>query len=157
MTVPQQIARHLREVYFGGNWTSVNLQEMLADVTWQQATSQVDGFHSIATLVFHTGYFVRATLEALQGGSLNAPESESFYVPPIGSEQDWERFLARMWDDAELLAQFIEQLPESRLAEPFVEPRYGDYYRCLHGPIEHCHYHLGQIAMLKRMLAGDRV
>ena len=27
MNLTQQIAKHIREVYFGGNWTSVNLKE----------------------------------------------------------------------------------------------------------------------------------
>ncbi len=40
-------------------------------------------------------------------------------------------------------------MPESRLGEQFVDEKWGDYYRCLHGPIEHCHYHLGQIALIQ--------
>ena len=49
MNLPTQIAKHIKDVYFGGNWTSVNLKETLADVTWQQATTQVHNFNSIAT------------------------------------------------------------------------------------------------------------
>ena len=55
MNLPEQIAKHLREVYFGGNWTASSFKENLADVTWQQAVRQVDSFHPIATLVFHIG------------------------------------------------------------------------------------------------------
>jgi hypothetical protein len=28
MTSTKQIAKHLRKVYFGGNWTSANLKDM---------------------------------------------------------------------------------------------------------------------------------
>lgn len=54
MNVTEQIAKQLRTVYFGGNWTSVNFKETLADVTWQQATTQVYSCNTIAILVYHT-------------------------------------------------------------------------------------------------------
>lgn len=54
--------------------------------------------------------------------------------------------------DAEALACLIEQLPDSQLGEDFVDAKYGNYYRCLHGLVEHCHYHLGQIALIKSIV-----
>ncbi len=53
MNIPAQIAKNLREVHFGGNWTAVNLKDQLADVTWEQATTPVAFFNTIAALVFH--------------------------------------------------------------------------------------------------------
>ena len=155
MKSTDQIARHLREVHFGGNWTASNLRDTLAGVTWQGATTRVNGFHSIAALVYHMHYFVAATLQVLQGGPLDAKEASSFDHPPIACQQDWDNLLEKTWSDAEHLALAIEQLPESQLDEPFVDEKWGNHYRCLHGPIEHCHYHLGQIAMLKTLLAAD--
>ncbi len=152
MELTGQIAKHLREVHFGGNWTVSNLTEKLADVTWQQATTTVGTFHTIAALVYHMNYFVGATLKVLQGGPLDAKDKFSFDLPAITSQQDWERLLEKTWSDAENLALAIEQMPESQLWEDFADEKYGNYYRCLHGPIEHCHYHLGQIAMIKSML-----
>lgn len=152
MKLTEQIAKHLRAIHFGGNWTSSNLQDKLADVTWQQATTQVYSFHTIATLVYHMNYYVSATVKVLQGGPLDAKDKYSFDHPPILSQEDWEKLLEKTWTDAENLARLIEQLPESQLWESFVDEKYGNYYRCLHGPIEHCHYHLGQIALIKRIL-----
>ena len=40
MTLPEQMAQHLRQVHFGGNWTAVNLKDKMADLPWQLATSQ---------------------------------------------------------------------------------------------------------------------
>ncbi len=155
MNQTEQIARHLRDVHFGGNWTSVNLKETLADVSWQQATTQVASFHTIAALVYHMNYFVKATLKVLEGGPLDAHEKDSFNVAPIRCPQDWESLLSKTWEDAEALAALIEQLPDTQLWQPFLDEQYGNNYRCLHGPIEHCHYHLGQIAMLKAMLTAN--
>lgn len=152
MKLTHYIARHLRDVHFGGNWTDVCLKDKLADVTWQQATRSVGSFHTIAALVYHMNYFVSATLHVLQGGPLDASEKISFDHPPITSQQDWDQLLHKTWSDAENLARAIEQMPDSQLWENFIDEKYGNYYRCLHGPIEHCHYHLGQIALIKTML-----
>ncbi len=152
MELTEQIAKHLRDIHFGGNWTASNLKDKLADVTWQQATTPVDSFHTIAALVYHMNYFVNATLKVLQGGPLDAKDKFSFDHPPILSQADWEKLLDKTWADVENLASLIERLPEKMLWETFVDERYGNYYRCLHGPIEHCHYHLGQIALMKSII-----
>ncbi len=60
--------------------------------------------------------------------------------------------LEKTWADAENFAGMIEQLPESKLWEDFADPKYGNYYRNLVGIIEHIHYHLGQIVLIKKML-----
>ena len=152
MNLAEQIAKHLRDVHFGGNWTSSNLKENLADVTWQQATTKVYSFNTIATLVYHMNYFVSAVLKVLQGGPLDAKDKYSFDHPSILSQEDWEKLLARTWTDAENFARLIEQLPESMLWETFSDEKYGNYYRNIHGIIEHTHYHLGQIVLIKKIL-----
>lgn len=58
MSLVQQIAKQFRQVYFGGNWTSVNFKETLSDVDWKQATAKIHSFNTIAMLVFHTNYYV---------------------------------------------------------------------------------------------------
>ncbi len=147
-----QIAKHFREVHFGGNWTSVNLKDNLADVTWQQAIAQVYSINTIATLVYHMNYYVSAVAKVLQGGPLDAKDKYSFDHPPIHSQEDWEKLLEKTWTDAEIFAGLIERLPESKLEETFVDEKYGNYYRNIHGIIEHIHYHLGQIVLIKKIL-----
>jgi hypothetical protein len=153
MSLTAHIAKQLRDVHFGGNWTWVNLKETLADVTWQQATTKVYSFNTISTLVFHTSYYVGAVSKVLQGGPLDAHDKYSFEHPPITSQEDWEKMLEKVWADAENFARLIEQLPEEKLWETFFEEKYGTYYRNLHGIVEHLHYHLGQIVLIKKLLA----
>jgi hypothetical protein len=155
MNLTAQIAKHIRDVYFGDNWTSVNLKETLADVTWQQATTKVYSFNTIATLVFHTNYYITAVSKVLQGEPLNAKDTLSFEHSPIASEAGWEQLLNKTWADVENFATLIEQLPESKLEEDFTNKQYGNYYRNLHGIIEHVHYHLGQIVLIKKILQAD--
>ena len=152
MNLTTQIAKHFRDVHFGGNWTSVNLKETLTDVTWQQATTKIYSLNTIATLVFHINYYVSAVTKVLQGEPLTAHDKYSFDLPPIQNQEDWEKLLNKTWSDAENFVQLIDQLPESKLGETFSDEKYGTYYRNIHGIIEHTHYHLGQIVLIKKIL-----
>ncbi len=151
MSTPQQLAKHFRDVHFGGNWTCVNLKDTLNGVTWQQATTRVYDCNTIAVLVFHVNYYIEVQIKVLQGGALDAHDKYSFDCPPIESQQDWDNMLDKVWNDAETFAKLVEQLPESQLWENFVEEKYGTYYRNIQGIIEHTHYHLGQISLLKKI------
>jgi len=152
MALTAQIAKHFREVQFGGNWTSSNLKDALADVSWQQATAKIDSLNTIAALVYHINYYVSAVLKVLQGEPLTASDKYSFDLPPITTDEDWKHLLDKLWTDAESFAGLIEQMPDSKLEETFVDEKYGTYYRNLHGIIEHTHYHLGQIVLIKKLL-----
>lgn len=152
MNLTAQIAKHSRAVHTGGNWTDVNLKDTLANITWQQATTKVYSFNTIADLVFHMNYFVSAVLKVLQGNPLDAHDKFSFDHPPVLSQEDWENLLNKTFTDAEYFASLIEQLPENKLWEDFSEKKYGNYYSNIHGIIEHNHYHLGQIVLIKKML-----
>lgn len=152
MNLSSQTARHFREVFFGGNWTSVNLKQTLEGVNWQQATMQVKSCNCIAALVYHIHYYVRVVKEVLQGEQLNASDKYSFDLPAITSQADWDAMLQKVWDDVNAFAGLLEQLPDDKLNTVFVEEKYGTWYRNIHGIIEHTHYHLGQISLLKKML-----
>lgn len=152
MHLTKNMAKHFRDVYFGINWTWSNLKDQLADVSWQQAIAKIEGINTIAVLVYHMNYYVEAALKVLQGKPLDASDKYSFALPPIESQEDWDKLLQKTWTDAELFASLVEQLPEEKLWETFAEEKYGNYYRNIHGIIEHNHYHLGQIVLIKKLL-----
>ncbi len=152
MTLNNQIAKHFRDVYFGSNWTSVNLKDTLADVSWEEATTKLHNLNTIASLVFHINYYVNPILKVLQGEALVANDKFSFDFPTITSESDWQKLEAKVFLDVELFAAEIEKLDETKLFEDFADQKYGSYYRNLHGIIEHTHYHLGQICLIKKIV-----
>jgi hypothetical protein len=152
MTIVNQIAKHFRDVYFGGNWTSVNLKDILADVSWEDATTKLYNLNSIASLVFHVNYYVAPVIKVMQGKALVASDKFSFGLPAITSEKDWQKLVTKVFAEAELFATEIEKLDEAKLFSDFTDPKYGSYYKNLHGIIEHTHYHLGQISLIKKIL-----
>ena len=152
MNTTQQLAKHCRDVHFGGNWTFVNLKDTLADITWQEATTQYQDSNTIATLLFHINYYINPVARVLQGEPLNASDKFSFDCPTITSQEEWEHLVQKTLDEAEQFAKEIEKLEESKLFEVFSEEKYGNYFRNLLGIIEHTHYHLGQIALIKKMI-----
>jgi uncharacterized damage-inducible protein DinB len=152
MNWSSQIAKLIRAVYSGGNWCGVNLKDTLEGVTFEQATSKVYSFNTIAALVYHMNYYVIALIKVMQGGPLDAHDKYSYDCPPIQSQEDWEKLLDKLWSDGENLITLVEQMPDNKLQEIFSQEKYGTYYRNIHGVIEHLHYHLGQIVLIKKLL-----
>lgn len=152
MSLSAHIAKHIRDVHFGGNWTFVNLRDTLNDISWQQATNKTEGFNTIAALAFHINYFIEGVTQVLQGGPLTTKDALSFTHPPVTSAAEWDAMRNKLWADAETFAALIEQLPEEKMWADFVDAKYGNYYRNLQGIIEHTHYHMGQIVIIKKML-----
>lgn len=124
---------------------------------WQQASTKVHSLNTILALVYHSNYYVRAILGVLQGKPLDARDRFSFDHPRIDAEEAWQRMMDNTLSDAEMLANLIERLPEEQIWETFVEEKYGRHYRNFQGLIEHCHYHLGQIVLVKKILTEKNI
>lgn len=153
MNLGTQIAKQFREVHLDGKWVAAtNLKDQLSDLTWKQATTKVDSLNTIAALAFHINYYVAGLVNVFEGGPLNIRDKYSYDLPPIKSKEDWEKLLNKMWSDAEKFANLVEQMPDEKLSEGFVDKKYGNYYRNIHSIIEHTYYHLGQIVMLKKLI-----
>lgn len=152
MEIAIQLAKHIRSLYFGKNWTAVSFKETLADVDWEEASKQMGDCNSILTLVHHTTYYMKVQLPVFDGGELVASDKDSFIHDPMTSAEDWEAVKNEMFQVAETYASKIESLPENIFDKSFADEKYGSYYRNLQGVIEHSHYHLGQIVLVKKLL-----
>jgi DinB superfamily len=151
MNITQAIARHIREIHFGGNWTWSAMQEVLADVSCEEAVKQTGGCNTIATLVYHMNFYLKIVHQRLEGGGVRFKHEDSFAAPLIDSEEAWQALLQQTWQDAENFAFAVEAMPEQKLWES-ISAEHGSYYKNLHGVVEHNHYHLGQIAVLKKII-----
>ena len=152
MTLSTLSAKQFYNVYFGGNWTSVNYKDVLAEIDWKQAIKKINGCNSIAELVYHTNYFVAGVNEVFKGKPLEIRDKFSFDFPNITCKKDWETMVTKSLNDARIFSKLVEELSEKQLKASFVDEKYGNYFSNIHGIIEHCHYHLGQIVILKKII-----
>jgi hypothetical protein len=151
MSLTKQIAMHIRDIHFGNNWTDSDMTTVLKDVTWQEAMDSSLPCNSIALLVFHMNAYLCVVHQRLSGKGLTFKHEDSLITPAIASEADWQALLQQTWDDAEAFAKAVEQFPEARLWADF-SPTHGNFYKNIQGIVEHNHYHLGQIALVKKLL-----
>ena len=148
-----QLAKRFREVILDGFWiANTNFKDQLKDVTWKQATTKIGDLNTIAMLTFHIDYYIAGILNVFEGGDLEIKDQFSFDFPAIESQQQWEDLLNKLWQDAEKFATLLEQMPDSKMDDVFVDEKYGTYRRNIDGMIEHSYYHLGQITLIKKLL-----
>ena len=153
MNLSKQIANQFREVHLNGTWiANTNLKTALEDVSWEMATTKIGSLNTIAAIAYHLNYYVAGLVNVLEGGTLDIKDKYSFDMPAINSQEDWETMLSKMHEDAERFATLLSELPDEQINGPFVEEKYGSYYRNLTGMIEHAYYHLGQIVLIKKLL-----
>ncbi|WP_340202663.1 DinB family protein [Ascidiimonas sp. W6] len=151
MNTTEQLAKHIKDVHFGGNWTASNLKEQLENVNLQQATTKIGDLNTIAVLVFHINYYANAITGVLKGKPLEAKDKYSFDLPPLHTEEEWQALVAKVLQQGLELSELVAKLPDSILAADFTDAKYGNYHRNFLGFIEHTHYHLGQISLLKKL------
>lgn len=104
-------------------------------------------------LTFHIDYYIAGLVNVFEGGDLEIRDKYSFDLPPLESPEQWENLKNKLWNDSEKFAILLEQMPDSKMNEPFVDEKYGTYLRNIDGMIEHCYYHLGQITLIRKLLS----
>lgn len=151
MNSTKAIADRFREVILNGTWiANTNYKNQLSGLDWKIATVKVDSLNTIAILAQHVHYYINGVKAVLKGGALDVKDKYAFDFPPLQSQDQWNSFLETFWRDAEEFASLVEQMPEAKLADIFVEEKYGTYGRNIEAMIEHSYYHLGQIVLLKK-------
>lgn len=132
------------------------------DISAELAGRHVAGFpHSIAQLVFHINYWMEYELLRIRGQRPKYPEhsADSFPASPSADEGEWDRLRSHM---KELLAEFAG-LAKSSCAEldRQIETAHdgdqkiaGTLEAVLWQMVAHNSYHLGQIAMIRRMMGA---
>lgn len=153
MSSTSQLAKRFREVLLDGLWiANTNFKDQLSNVNMEQATAKIVSLNTIAMLTFHIDYYIAGLIHVFEGGDLEIRDQYSFDLPPVESEEQWESLKSKLWKDAEKFAALLEQMPDSKMNEGFVDEKYGTYLRNIDGMIEHCYYHLGQITLIKKLL-----
>jgi len=152
MNIAEHIARHLRDVYAGQNWTEVNLQDTLEDITYEEASQLTPAsVNTIAGLVHHLAFWNRVMAQRMAGIRVEIPESNGYDNSPLLEAGQWQHLKKECFQTGEALAHVISVLPTARLEQEIL-PGYPTAYKSLQGCVEHVHYHLGQIVLLKQLI-----
>ena len=147
------MANRLREVLLNGKWiANTNFKEQILSVSWRQAIQKVDNLNTIALLTFHINYYLAGLINVFKGGKLEIRDKYSFDLQEIRSEKEWDTLVSDFLRNAEMFASEVEQMEEHLLDQPFVDEKYGSYWRNIEGVIEHSYYHLGQISLIRKMI-----
>lgn len=154
MTLNEQIAKQLKDLFLSGQWigTNLNLKAQLDDVDIDMANTKYGSLNSIALLAFHLNYYLEGVINVFKGGTLDIRDKYSYDMPPITSQQEWDTMRENIYRNAEYLVYLVEQMPMSQLNDAFTDEKYGTYLRNLMGILEHSYYHLGQIVLIKKIL-----
>jgi len=157
MEITEAIAQHLLDVHYGENWTDVWIRSALEDVTLAEAAQITAASpNTIAALLHHITFYNNVILARLQGVDPYVGDPNGFDVPVLEGQASWEKQKSDNLLSAQRLADAIRKVPDEVLDRPILkEKASSSYYRQLHGVIEHAHYHLGQIVLLKKLLRNS--
>jgi uncharacterized damage-inducible protein DinB len=152
MKTTEHIAQHIIEVFDGDNWTDVNMKDTLRDINFKDATTITKAsYNTIAALVYHIAFYNEIVLQRLRGINPAISSANGFDLPTIKNENDWQQIKQRCFQSAHELAAAVIKLPEEKLGELTITG-HSTHYKTLHGAVEHVHYHLGQIVLLKKLV-----
>lgn len=152
MKIVHLIATHLLEVFEGDNWTDVNIATVIEDVSWLQAQQPTAASpNTIAALLHHLYYWNGIAMQRLNGKNPFIPESNGFDIGAFNNESDWNMLKEKTHASFIQLATAIKKFPDDKLGETYAAGK-SSYYKNFQGIVEHAHYHLGQMVVIKKLL-----
>jgi uncharacterized damage-inducible protein DinB len=155
MTEIERIQDQLQRAHHGDAWHGPALNELLADVTAEQAIAHpVANAHSIWELVHHIAFWENVVLRRLSGEEVSSKEiseDSNFSAAEEATETAWENAKRQLDESAIALRERLAQMTDTQLNDQVPNRKRLLYFE-IHGAIQHALYHAGQIALLKKML-----
>ncbi len=156
MKLTSLIAQQLIEVHEGNNWTEVNLAGTLKDITSDEAAKlTIASPNTIASLLQHITFWNRLMIKRMQGIDVFVDDKNGYDVPVIQTEEDWQKLQIDNNLSAHELAAAMAAFDDSLLSESLL-PGGSSAYKNLQGTVEHVHYHLGQMVILKKLIKATK-
>ena len=148
----EQTATQLSGIYNGPNMVGVKMATILNDLNWQEATTSISQLNSIALLLQHILYYIKIVRPTLAGKPLEGNDKLSWQHEPIQNAKQWEVIKNEFQEEITAFANTVKKMETQHLQGDFIEPKYGTYFKNIQGIIEHTYYHLGQMAIIKKMI-----
>ena len=141
----QKIKKLIERSFDQQPWYGPSIIATLKDISSNKAFNRLPESHSIIELVCHMTAWRKFVIDQLRGNPREINEAENFPPPTT-----WEDAMTALQQSQADLLKAIDSFPEDRLNEK-VPLREYCFYFMLNGLIQHDVYHLGQIALLKKL------
>ncbi len=147
MKTATELAERINDMYQGENWSGLNLKDLLADISFSEATTLTKvSNYSIASVVAHIIYYLKSVTNNMESDDVDIREEKGFQIKNMEGDVDWQELLRTLGLAVANLVNKINDMDANENIETV------QIDRNLHAAIEHCYYHLGQLLFLKRML-----
>lgn len=154
--------RSLIELLYG-NGAHVNTLKCVEDVQFELAGGQAENCpHSIWQLVYHMNFWMEYELKRIGREKPNYPAhaSETWPVKPVPpSQEEWQQAIALFRDHLAAIMKIAQSAPDVLAQE--VDATHAEHTRTsnsivgvLWQTLAHNSYHIGQVAMLRRILGA---
>jgi uncharacterized damage-inducible protein DinB len=149
------LANHIKRTVTGPMWHGSALAEVLAGVTHAEAAARpLANTHTIWELVAHVTAWAEIAHARLKGERIADPTAAEDWPPvPPADEAAWQAAIERLQTSHRELARAVRHLDPATIESKVPGLDYT-VSNLLHGVIEHGTYHGGQMALLKKALAG---
>ena len=141
----QKIRKLIERSFDQQPWYGPSVMDTLKDIIPEKASNRFPGSHSIIELVCHMTAWRNFVIDQLRGNPRELSEAENF--PQPGS---WKDALAGLKKSQVELLKAMDDFPDDRLNDQ-VPLREYRFHFMLNGIVQHDVYHIGQIALLKKL------
>lgn len=153
MSAIQRILNHYDGVLSGEPWHGDAIWQVLDGISPQQAAARpIPDFHTIWELVMHMSFWEAVAAKRLSGQKAGLIEELNFPAMPAPTEENWRKTLDEFRAGNRAFREALSELDAAKVDE-LTAARKRTFYGEAHGILEHHIYHIGQIAMLKKIPA----
>jgi DinB family protein len=147
----QHILDHYDGVVNGEPWHGDPIWQVLDGISAQQAAARpVPQTHTIWEIVMHMTFWEDVATRRLAGLRAGLVEELNFPAMPAATDENWRQTLEQLRASHTRFRQALAELDPAKLHRLTAAGK-RTFYDEAHGIIEHHLYHLGQIALLKKM------
>ena len=149
-----RIAEQMQRAFEGGAWHGPALGEILDEIDAATASAKpLASAHSIWEIVLHLIGTQELLVARMQGIAKDLSPEEDW--PPVTSSTPgaWDDAVGRLRELDLQMRDAVAALSDDALEKPLVAGG-STAYDNIHGYVQHSLYHAGQIAILRKGLAG---
>ncbi|WPR76831.1 DinB family protein [Algoriphagus sp. NG3] len=153
MKESQRIRSLFSKQYNEDPWLGVNFVDKLAQISPEEAVYKFSpNTNSIWEILNHLISWREIVLEGIHRNTYSVPDHNFFLPIKDSSEEEWNLTLDRLRASQESWLEYFSSLDEGILDNKFGDQTYT-YYELVLGVLHHDIYHLGQIALLARIVS----